>query len=366
MVRLLGVLMLVWVSIGTLAAQVRVKPEGRISALYGLSRVPGGDPLAAALLAADLGLSAASPDVRSQVMVRLLASEPLQASLVRAWVRARLGESGRFTAGISRLSWGQGFFFNSGDVLYGSTGLSSDLTAESLREEAGLLLSYYQGLGDISFFEILVFPPSLSFGINGLEPGEWETAAAGGRVVVTLPEESTGLRMEAGYLFRGGTANPALLQPDGHVPYAALQGSLWGHANLYASARLEVEPSAMSWEGVGESLNISGGLYRLWSLEGGGSVTVRLEGLVEPGLDPIPFSSYTEMTASPDGKGTFLLRGITHSDASALIMAGWLQRMYQGLTVQLFLQVQAGEDGDIFGWNREGDLSAILGMEYKF
>ena len=60
----------------------------------------------------------------------------------------------RLTLGKTRVSWGDGFVFNAGDVVFGSTGsISGDLSADSLRNETGWLGAVYLPLGAFSFLE---------------------------------------------------------------------------------------------------------------------------------------------------------------------------------------------------------------------
>jgi len=347
-----------------LAGQVRLKPEGRLNLTYGLFRVPDADPNLVPLLTADLGLSAVSPEVRSELQVRFLASEPTQVNLLRAWVRARLGEEARFTAGWARVSWGQGIFFNSGDVVYGSNFLNRDLSATEIRDEASLVLAYYQDFGELSFFEVVALPPALVWKAGKLSAGEWDSAATGGRLVVTLPEDWTGLRWETGYLFRGEISQPQALVERGHNLYLALQGSLWGLANLYGSARLVLDPRDLSWDKTKNTLSLSGGVFRIWNMDEGASFSFRLEGLLETIIHPPLLSGYLELNFTPDGKGSFLGRALFHSDTSANLLLGWVQKMYQGLSAQLLVQAQLGEPSDVFGFNRPNDMGVLLVIEY--
>jgi hypothetical protein len=57
----------------------------------------------------------------------------------RAYIKVRF-PSFRVTLGKTRVSWGDGFVFNAGDVVFGSMGvISGDLSAETLRDETAWL-----------------------------------------------------------------------------------------------------------------------------------------------------------------------------------------------------------------------------------
>ncbi len=78
-------------------------------------------------------------------------------SLDKAYIKVRF-PSFRLTAGKSRLSWGDGFVFNSGDILSGSTDTDVDLTTSEVRDETYWLSSVQIPLENFSFLEAVVLP----------------------------------------------------------------------------------------------------------------------------------------------------------------------------------------------------------------
>jgi hypothetical protein len=53
-------------------------------------------------------------------------------------------------------------------------------------------------------------------------------------------------------------------------------------------------------------------------------------------------------------------------DLSAVYILGTSWNVYQGFKVLGFFSIQSGEETDIYGWNRMGDISFTVGSEFKF
>ena len=152
----------------------------------------------------------------------------------RAFIKARF-PAFRLTLGKTRLSWGEGFMFNAGDVIFDSLSTSADLTADEIRTRGTWLASAYIPLGRFSFAEAVLLPPAfdpLTYLIDsriaaeaGEDPPEIPRGyrSSGGLRIVLRPG---GIKTETGYLYSG--------ESESHKPYVSFQGNLIADWHLSA------------------------------------------------------------------------------------------------------------------------------------
>ncbi len=278
-------------------------------------------------------------------------------TLKRAYIKARF-PSFRLTAGKTRLGWGDGFVFNSGDVIFGSTSPYVDLTAAEVRTETKWLTAVNIPLGRFSFFEALVVPPPSDL-LGGRIAGDITATSGGGRLYTRIGNT----KLEAGYMFRGDEDEPV------HRPYIGLQGNFgpdWYLAGSVALPALNGDIEST----VEESFNISFGLFHLQQLNRVQSLSMRLEGLVLPlqeweetraqTPEEIPTYGillYPELTYIPDDTLQVSLRSVVSPvDLSAQMTAGVSWNVLQGFTLNGYTTVNLGEASDTFAWDRDTDL----------
>ena len=141
-------------------------------------------------------------NVRGQLQLDALLSEEVELDVPRAFVKVRF-PGFRLTVGKTRISWGEGFLFNAGDVVFEGMSLMDNLTELELRDETDWMFVPYIPLGTFSFIEGLLLPhPRLMDGSSG----------SGVPVAVPLSQIDTGSRivtkalgvkLEGGYLYKG-------------------------------------------------------------------------------------------------------------------------------------------------------------------
>jgi hypothetical protein len=364
---LLCLFCLLWA--GTSALQAETESSVRILALATLTH-DGSEPLV--LGGGEAGLtvkSTGSREVRGLLEIKALLGEDTYLEIPRAYIKARF-PGFRTTVGRTRVSWGRGFFFNAGDVIFEGLDLAvSDFSAAELRERTDWLAELYLPLGSFSFFEAVLLPYSGTSPVLVLEPDSLAAPgkiAGGGRLAVKLG----GVSGEAGYLYHGSS--------DTHRPYVSLQGHLL--ADLYAAASWHIPVEGARSEDLNDYAALSAGIFRLVNLRAAGSLSVRLEAGIRPGahwqaLDSAPAEDETgyglylfpELAWSPRDNLSFQLRSlISPLDASALILGGVSWNVYQGLTVLANLACQAGEDSDTYDWRRAFGAAFSAGLEYIY
>ncbi len=253
--------------------------------------------------------------------------------------RLPLSESytARFTAGRSRLSWGDGAVFNAGDVINGAEPNTLDLTASVLRDETVWLLSGYFPLGRYAFFEPLLLIPGLEL-TAGTDPAAVAPVGAdksGGGF--RLQWKTGQVKSETGYVYRGSD--------ESHAPYLSLQGNLY--VDWYAAVSTRVTTGEIEEDGGVSATEAKGGnatvgLYHIAQGPRGGSWSVRLEGIVRAGADPALFP---EVTWGPSDLFTTFLRSTIvldgESSASA-VGVNWTPAT--GLTLALFGSLATGTE----------------------
>jgi hypothetical protein len=342
-------------------AQSQVTIE--LTSLAGVARGEGTRPAATGSSAADLTYrSTENRDVKGEFTLSAAVSETALVDVSRAFIKARF-PGFRLTLGKTRLSWGEGFMFNAGDVIFDSVSTAVDLTADELRTAGKWLASAYVPLGRFSYAEALLLPPQidpLDYAVDSRlyardlvddppePPGSDETS--GGVRLVLRPG---GVKLEAGYFYAGDEAE--------HRPYLSLQGHLLTDWHLSASGAMGIygDPA----RDFSESLTVSLGLFQHLRTGYGSTVTLRLEGLLRPqgswsaneeassGSSEYALYLYPEISLSPDDRRSIFYRAIVSPmDLSAVHMLGGSWNIYQGFNLLCYAGVNSGERGDRFSW----------------
>jgi hypothetical protein len=337
--------------------------------------------------------SADSPGVKGQLTVDVKVADTVLLDVTKAWVKAQLAAV-RFTAGKTRLSWGDGYMYNAGDVIFG--GKNADLSAEELRDNNTALVALYLPFGDFSFIETAVFPPDLPVlayqqyaqlkAANPANPFLKEPELAGpdksslgGRIYTKIG----GVKAEAGYLYDGSTA--------AHKPYVSAQGHAL--ADLHLSSSIALPVSGPLKAETAESWQITGGfLYQLPLSSNGenpssGSLDFRLEASVMPYgswearvLTPEPvnplsgtgtapayaLSVFPQISWKSDTVFAYVRSIWSPIDLSAVAGAGLHWGPLQGFKILSGFNVQTGEKGDAYYSGGSCGWQLLLGTRFTF
>ncbi|KKW29055.1 MAG: hypothetical protein UY71_C0005G0024 [Parcubacteria group bacterium GW2011_GWB1_52_7] len=168
------------------SVQAEVKPSVELTLLDTLVRT---DDLEASLSGAAMGRlfldAAPTESVRGQLALEARVGDTTELAVSRAYVRVRT-PAWRMTHGLAPLAWGQGFFYNAADVIFGPVGSTSDLTAKELRDQAVWQSTLFVPLGPFSFVEAALLAPELNLsdlvGTPAAEPPSVSDTAGGARV----------------------------------------------------------------------------------------------------------------------------------------------------------------------------------------
>jgi len=333
-----------------------------------------GDPedpaVVAAVLKSSLNLdSVGNKNVKACFQLDSWIADSFSFDVPRAYLKVRFPWF-RLTLGKTRVSWGDGFVFNAGDVVFHSMGvISGDLSAETLRNETGWLGAMYLPLGAFSFLEAVVFPYPLPDPAGTFS--EDLSFLAG---TVSLHELSGGVRsafklgattLESGYFASGREAE--------HRPYISLHGHMLVDWNL--SASMAIPMFAPQWRRWDEWLAISAGLFHFADLGGSASLSFRLEAAIRPGSGWSETAGgvdygiflFPEIAFSPSDTLSLKLRTLLSPvDLSALIVAGVSWNIYQGLDLFNYLSLMAGDSDDLYSWGGYAGRSWTAGLEFVY
>ncbi|MEX2443511.1 MAG: hypothetical protein WD492_07895 [Alkalispirochaeta sp.] len=300
------------------------------SLVYAKDISPGEDIAAGASATVQLDLkNTGSRDVRSWFQLRstLAHREDGTAMTIvdvpRAEVRWRMtaGEryTMRYTAGRTRLTWGDGVLYNAGDVLNGVGPNHVDLTADTLRDETLWLISAYLPVGRFSFVEPVLLVPmnrlldsGPSTDLTTAAPRPASEIGAGGR----MQGQIAGIKSEVGYLYRGTS--------DDHRPYVTFQGNLV--LDWYTGA---------SWSSASREGFVSGGVLYNGVTNRYGNWSARTEALWGTAGDVVEL--FPGVTWSPSRLFSLFLRGLTSTEAETLdAAAGFTWIPSTGLSLSLY------------------------------
>jgi len=357
----------------TTAASAAVSPTVKLTLLNTLARADGEEYGFYGYGTGRLTLkSAGEKNVRAQLSLDTVIGDEVLLDVSRAYVKTRFPRF-RITVGRDAVSWGEGTYFNAGDVIFGPVPVSGDLTAEVLRDDAVWLTSAYIPLGTYAFFEPVLLAPGLDLSVSAgtgnvgtgaagsFSSASMRDTSAGGRVVTKI----AGIKSEAGYLFSEAEGT--------HNPFLALQGHLLADLYLAASVSIPGPESGSYMEAA-----FSFGLFHLQSMKNrpAGDLSFRLEGLVRPsgeweavpgGSDAYGILLYPEAVWDAARTLSFLGRSvISPLDRSALFTAGVNWNVYEGLKVLGYIFMQAGEEEDLYGFRKPGGAGISAGLQYIY
>ena len=306
-------------------------------------------------------------NVRAQLQLNTLLSEEVELDVPRAFVKVRF-PGFRLTVGKTRVSWGEGFLFNAGDVVFEGMSLLDNLTELELRDETDWMIVPYVPLGTFSFIEGLLLPhPRLSDNSGGALPMAVPLSRidTGSRIVT----KALGIKFEGGYLYKGSE--------EIHRPYVSFQGNLLT-LDWHLSSSLAIPSEDPDREALRDGWDISLGLFRLVNLASSGSIMFRFESGIRPfgqwkEAGPSPAASdygiylYPEVTLAVNDSLSYFVRSIVSPvDLSALNFAGLRWNIFQGFTMSFFFSLMLGDENDHFGWNRQGDAALTSEMQYIY
>jgi hypothetical protein len=358
--------MSLFLSAGALSADIETSVD--VTALASVTRDAAGTIVPGFIGKGDLFFSAvANANVKAECELAGIWSgtliTPLADLLKRLFIKVDFGGV-YLLAGKARVTWGEGFVFNAGDVVFGSLAPVADLSQALLRDQTDWLVDLSIPLGPFTYIEGIVlpysplktaaFPATTIYDLRG-----------GGRFVTDLG----GLKIEAGYLFKADEAV--------HHPYLSLQGNLFFDLNLSASWKIP----AVNYtdDRLKQGLAVTAGLFRLVQIEGGGTLSLRLEAVCRPfGLwakSSVPAPTdiyglllYPEVSFAPNDVISLGLRAIINPiDLSGLAAANVTFGIYQGLIIVGSVWVMWGDGGDpAFSFGRAGDLGVSAGLNFIY
>ncbi len=342
--------------------------SGETGTYVTLSRVPGE---AWSFTGSAFGRLTASPEgsdsVKSELSLDVYTFSVPYIDIYRAYVKVRFPVF-RATMGKTRLSWGEGSYFNAGDILFGSLEVEPDLTSEAFRTTGRWLAAVTLPTGRFSLFEGAVLPPVPAAGTpngSGIDLPRISETTLGLRYVTKVGT----VKLEAGYGYRGSD--------DLHESYVGIQGNLV--ADYHVTAAASIPAAEPGWEDVADRMRISWGLFYLVPGLRESTFSFRLEGLVRPkgswnavshtvaDAEPYGILLYPEIMFSPVRSLSLLLRSVVSPlDGSALSTGGLDWNVYQGFHILTFTAVQSGGRENLFSWEKPGSLAFTLGFRSTF
>ncbi len=305
--------------------------------------------------------------------------------LQKAYVKAKF-PTFRLTLGKTRLGWGDGFVFNSGDVIFGSTSPYVNLTGSEIRTDTAWLTSVNYPLGRFSFIEGLVVAPDAdASGVRKIQD-----SSAGLR----LYTKAGGIKIETGYYFNGTDKTYDITYTNKletldinalHRPYINLQGNIGPDWYLNSSVAVPAYNSSIVESVVKDTFNISLGLFHMMEVGYDKSLSFRLESVILPYLNwkentgatkSYAILFYPELSLGLGSTVSLSLRSIVSPiDLSAQITSGINWNVFEGFNLVAYTTVNAGDGDDTFSWNKSDwmpgvdvidGISIMAGVKYIY
>ncbi len=290
--------------------------------------------------------------------------------LQKAYVKAKFPTL-RLTLGKTRLGWGDGFVFNSGDVIFGSTSPYVNLTGSEIRTDTTWLTSINYPLGRFSFIEGLIVAPEAN--ASGMR--QIGNSGAGFR----LYTKAGGIKIETGYYFDGTdnttydlnytNSTEAYTINALHRPYISLQGNIGPDWYLNSSVAIPISNSNILESITKDTFNISMGLFHMMEVGYNNSLSFRLESVILPYLNwegdegaagSYAILVYPEISLGLGSTVRMSLRSIVSPiDLSAQITSGLSWNVFEGFNLLAYTTVNAGDGDDTFSWNKSDWMPGV-------
>ena len=291
-------------------------------------------------------------------------------SLKKLYIRPGFGDV-LVSVGKTRSTWGAGFAFNAGDIIFGSDSVTFDITAADPRTETAWLTSAEVPLGDFSFFELIILPGQMDLTDpdNPTVPTVDKTSA-GGRVSF----EAGDFNVQGGYLYRGDLI--AGLGSSGHRAFISFEGI--SPMDWHLSTSTATDTDSLNQDTLENSWKISGGASRDHFMGEYDDISLgwRIEFLVKPFCEweesdttGVEYGLYLfpSVNLVPQGNLVYSLSSIISPlDLSAHTTFGVSWNIYEELTLLGYASVQTGEAGDVFNLDNPVGLSFSLGGRYVY
>jgi len=302
-------------------------------------------------------------NVKSLIQLDSKIANDVTFDVPRAYIKVRFPYF-RLTIGKTRTSWGEGVFFNAGDVIFGGMSIVTDMAAETLKDKTDWFIIPYIPIGQFSFLEFVAIPYINYISDNDNYSTNIDNGSFGGRLV-TKP---FGITLESGYLFNG--------YEDLHKPYMSLQGHLL--LDWYISGSLSIL-NGSNFKNYFDNSSISFGLNHILSIPYDKILSLRLESGINPSgkwkennlnnenISDYGIYLYNEVLYSPSEALSFQLRNIISPvDISVILLFGFDWNIYQGLNISGFISTMLGDNNDTFSLQKDGAISLSTRLLFKY
>ncbi len=309
--------------------------------------------------------------IRGELSLEFIEIAPtLLPSLKKLYIRPSFGDV-LVSVGKTRSTWGAGFAFNAGDIIFGSDSVTFDIAAADPRTETAWLTNVEIPLGDFSFLELIILPGQMDFSDpdNPIFPTLDKTSAG-----VRVSFEVGVFNIQTGYLYRGDLI--AGLGSVGHRAFISFEGI--SPVDWHLSTSTATDKDNCNQEILENSWMITGGasydhfigeyedIMLGWRIEFFIKPFGEWEESDTPGAD-YGLYLFPSISLAPRGNLVFSLSSIfSPLDLSAHTTFGVSWNIFEELTLLGYASVQAGEVGDVFNLDNSGGISITLGIRYVY
>ncbi len=309
--------------------------------------------------------------IRGELSLEFIELVPtLLPSLKKLYIRPSFGDV-LVSVGKTRSTWGAGFAFNAGDIIFGSDSVTFDTTASDPRTETAWLTNVEIPLGDFAFFELIILPGQMDFTDpeNSIFP-TLDKTSAGGRVSFEVGV----FNIQTGYLYRGDLI--AGLGSAGHRAFISFESI--SPVDWHLSTSTATDRDSFNQETLKSNWMITGGASYDHFIGEYEDIMLgwRFEFFIKP------FGEWEESDTSGAEYGLYLFPSINLAprgnlvfslssifsplDLSAHTTFGVSWNIFEELTLLGYASVQAGEAGDVFNLDNSGGISISLGVRYVY
>ncbi|NIZ47638.1 hypothetical protein PVA44_06920 (plasmid) [Entomospira nematocerorum] len=294
----------------------------------------------------------------------------------RAFWRANFGSHFRMTLGKAPITWGRGYYYNTGDLFFSASSSGITLSSDNFRDNARWLLNFYIPLGRFSYIEVV--------GATGSGAGSIVSIDNTTGSVTPMQGDSFhyrnlagGIRAQFQWLGVQTELATAYLGEKESLRHAlTLSGGIAQTLDWYLGARYDWNPQQQI--ATKEKFELSMGFSLPWTFQNRQRLTVALESIIRPfgkwqryadaGVEDYGAEIFAQLTYQPISIMSLTTRVVfSPVDLSSYIFGEVAFYPIQDLSIFLGVGAQVGSsEPAIFQQSNPNSISVYLRSTYTF
>ncbi|NIZ41432.1 hypothetical protein PVA45_07925 (plasmid) [Entomospira entomophila] len=293
----------------------------------------------------------------------------------RAFWRANFGQHFRMTLGKAPITWGRGYYYNTGDLFYSASSSGNTLSDNNFRDNARWLINFYIPLGRFSYIEVvgatgsgersIVSINNATGAVTGMQNDSFHYRNLAGGVRAQFQWLGIQTELATAYLGDRESLRHAV----------TFSGGIAQTVDWFIGGRYDWNPHQQI--ATKEAFELSAGLSLPWTFQNRQRLTFALESIIRPygkwqrsadaGVEDYGAELFAQLTYQPISLMSLTTRVVfSPIDLSSYIFGEVAFYPIQDLSIFLGVGAQVGSNPAIFQQKNPNSISIYLRSVYTF